>query len=210
MPSNKNKLTALAREQFGKGAARKLRAAGQTPAVLYGHGNDPQHLSVEAHPLSLIVRQSNALIELDIDGKKQLALVKDVQKDPVRQIIEHVDLLIVKKGETVEVEIPIIVEGESFSGTAAMQELNYVLVNAPAISIPEHFVLDVEGLEEGTQLFVSDIQLPEGVEMLTEAEELVVNVIVPTVDTESDADSTDEEATEEAATEEAESEEDSE
>ena len=110
------KLVASARETFGKGVARKLRAAGQTPVVVYGHGSDPVHLSVETHPLSLIVRHKNALIELDIAGKKRLVLVKDVQKDPVRQIIEHVDLLIIKKGEAVEVEVPILVVGEPFSG----------------------------------------------------------------------------------------------
>src|SRR5690606_27311343 len=102
---------AAARNTFGKGVARKLRAAGQTPVVVYGHGSDPLHLSVETHPLSLIVRHANALIELDIEGKKQLVLVKDVQKDPVRQIIEHVDLVIVKKGETVEVEVPVVIVG---------------------------------------------------------------------------------------------------
>ena len=172
--------------------------------MLYGHNTDPQHLAVDAHALSLIVRQSNALIELNLGSKKQLALVKDVQKDPVRQLIEHVDLLIIRKGETVEVEIPVIVEGEPFSGTSAMQELNYVLVNAPAVSIPDHFIIDVEGLEEGSQVLVKDIKVDEDVEVLTEEDELVVNVIVPIVDTESDADTTEAsgetlEAAEEAA-----------
>lgn len=188
MAEIENKLVASARDAFGKGAARKLRAVGQTPAVLYGHGEAPRHFSVETHPLSLIVRQANALIELDLDGEDQLALVKDVQRDPVRQVIEHVDLLIVKKGEKVEVEVPIVVEGEPFSGSSAFQELNTLLVKVPAVSIPENYVVDVEGLEEGTQIFVKDLEVGKDTEVLSEEEELVVQILVPIVDTESDAD----------------------
>ncbi len=153
------KLGAEARKDFGKGVARKLRAAGKTPVVVYGHGHDPVHLTVETHPLSLIVRQANALVELKIDGKPQLVLVKDVQKDPVRQLIEHVDFLIVKKGETVEVEVPVVLEGETFPGTTAIQALNTLLIEAPATSIPENFTVSVEGLEEGTQIAAEDIEL---------------------------------------------------
>ena len=177
--SDTNKLDAAGRENFGKGAARKLRAAGQTPAVVYGHGTDPIHVSVETHPLSLIVRQANALIELNIDGKKQLVLVKDVQRDPVRQTIEHIDLVVIKKGETVEVEVPIHVEGEPFSGTSAFQELNTILISVPAVSIPESVVVNVEGAEEGTQVLAGDIELPEGATLIDDAEQLVVHVLVP-------------------------------
>ena len=176
---SENKLVAAKRDNFGKGAARKLRAAGSTPAVVYGHGSDPIHVAVETHPLSLIIRHANALIELDLDGKKQLVLVKDVQKDPVRQIIEHVDLLIVKKGETVEVEVPVHVEGESFSGTNALQELNTVRLSVPATAIPENIVVSVEGLEEGTQIHASDLVLPKGATLLDDAAALVVHVVVP-------------------------------
>ena len=173
------KLVASARETFGKGVARKLRAAGQTPVVVYGHGSDPVHLSVETHPLSLIVRHKNALIELDIAGKKKLVLVKDVQKDPVRQIIEHVDLLIVKKGETVEVEVPILVVGEPFSGTNALQELNTLRVSVPATNIPEHVEVSVEGLEEGTQIHAGDIELASDETLLDDPAALVVHIVVP-------------------------------
>ena len=93
-----NKLDAQVRDQFGKGAARKIRAVGKVPAVIYGHGTEPQHITLPAHELGLILRKANAVLELDIEGKSELALVKDVQKDPVRQIIEHIDLIIVKKG----------------------------------------------------------------------------------------------------------------
>jgi len=177
--SETNKLVASPRESFGKGAARKLRAAGQTPAVVYGHGGDPVHIALETHPLSLIIRHANALIELEGNGKKQLVLVKDVQRDPVRQIIEHVDLLVVKKGETVDVEVPVHVEGESFPGTNALQELNTLRLSVPATSIPENVVVNVEGLEEGSQVLAGAIELPKGASLLDPEDQLVVHVVVP-------------------------------
>ncbi|WP_336651452.1 MULTISPECIES: 50S ribosomal protein L25/general stress protein Ctc [unclassified Leucobacter] len=177
--SEKNQLVAKVRDNFGKGAARKLRAAGQTPAVVYGHGTDPVHVSVETHPLSLIVRHANAIIELDIDGRSELVLVKDVQKDPVRQIIEHIDLLVVKQGETVEVEVPVHVIGESFSGTNALQELNTLRLSVPATSIPENVEVNVDGLEDGTQILAGGIALPAGAELLDDADQLVVHVVAP-------------------------------
>lgn len=177
--SVENKLDATVRENFGKGAARKLRAVGKTPAVVYGHGTDPKHVTVETHPLSLIVRYANPLVEITLDGKKELVLVKDVQKDPVRQIIEHVDMLIVKKGEKVEVEVPIHVTGESFSGTTAIQELNTIRLLVPATSIPESVEVSVEGAEEGTQVLAGQLDLPKGAELLDEDSHLVVQVLVP-------------------------------
>ncbi len=193
--SKTNTLVASIRESFGKGAARKLRAVGQTPAVIYGHGTDPVHVSVETHPLSLIIRHANAIIELDIEGRKELVLVKDVQKDPVRQIIEHIDLLVVKKGETVEVEVPIHVTGESFAGTNALQELNTLHLSVPATSIPENVEVSVEGLDEGAHIVTGDIELPEGASLLGDADLLVVNIVVPRGAT------AEEEAAEEAAAE---------
>lgn len=177
--SESNQLVATARESFGKGVARKLRAVGQTPAVVYGHGTDPIHVSIETHPLGLILRQANALIELEIAGKKQLVLVKDVQKDPVRQIIEHVDLIVVKKGETVDVEVPVHVVGEPFSGTNALQELNTLRLSAPATSIPENVEVNVEGLEDGTQILAGAVVLPKGATLLDDPEALVIHVVAP-------------------------------
>ena len=177
--SETHKLAAAPRESFGKGAARKLRAAGHTPAVVYGHGTDPVHVSVETHPLSLIVRQANAIIELDIAGRTELVLVKDVQKDPVRQIIEHVDLLVVSQGETVDVEVPIHVTGESFSGTNALQELNTLRLSAPATSIPENVEVSVEGLEEGALILAGAVPIPSGATLLDPEDQLVVHVVVP-------------------------------
>src|SRR5688572_16133528 len=112
-----NKVVAETRTSFGKGAARKLRAAGKIPAVMYGRGTEPQHVALPAHQISLIIRKSNAVLELEIDGKQSLALVKDVQKDPVLRIIEHLDLIVVIKGEKVTVDIPVHIEGESAPGT---------------------------------------------------------------------------------------------
>lgn len=177
--SETSKLVGHARENFGKGAARKLRAAGQTPAVVYGHGTDPIHVSVDTHPLSLIIRQANALIELDIDGAPQLVLVKDVQKDPVRQVIEHIDLIVVQQGETVEVEVPVHVTGESFAGTNALQELTTVHLSVPATAIPENVEVSVEGLEEGAQVLAGAIELPQGATLTGDPEQLVVNIVVP-------------------------------
>ena len=175
--SNAIALDATPRNTFGKGVARKLRAAGHTPVVAYGHGTEPLHLSVETHPLSLIVRHANALIELNIEGKKQIVLVKDVQRDPVRQIIEHVDLVIINKGEVVEVEVPIVLVGHSFSGTNALQELNTLRLSVPATNIPEHIEVNVEGLEEGVQIHAGDIKLASDETLLDDPQALVVNVV---------------------------------
>lgn len=184
------KLVAAPRESFGKGVARKLRVAGQTPAVVYGHGTDPVHVSVETHALSLIVRHANALIELDIAGNKQLVLVKDVQKNHVLQAIEHVDLVIVKKGETVEVEVPVVLAGEPFAGTNALLELNTLRLSVPATNIPEHIEVSVEGLEDGAQILAGDIKLASDETLLDDAAALVVNVVTPrgTEEAEADAD----------------------
>jgi large subunit ribosomal protein L25 len=174
-----NKLVAEVREQFGKGFARRIRAAGRIPAVIYGHGTDPQHVSLPGHEVGLILRKANQVLELDIAGKTQLALVKDVQKDPVRQIIEHLDLVIVRKGEKVTIDVPVHVEGESASGTIAALDANTLSLEAEATHIPERIVVDIEGAEEGTQIFARDLTLPEGSTLISDPDTLVVNVTVP-------------------------------
>lgn len=177
--SDTPQLVTTARESFGKGAARKLRAAGQTPVVVYGHGTDPLHLTVEAHPFSLIVRHANAIIELEVNGKKLLVLVKDVQKDPVLQLIEHADLIIVKKGETVDVEVPVVIVGTPFSGTTFLQELNTLRIKVPATNIPEHVEVSVEGLEAGVHILAGDLKLAGDETLLDDPEQLVVQVVEP-------------------------------
>ena len=125
--SDNQKLVVTERTEFGKGAARKIRAKDMIPAVLYGHGTEPRHLTLPGHETMLLVRQSNAIVELEVEGgENAIALVKDVQRDPVRQVIEHVDLVIVKRGERVEVEVPVQLEGEPFPGMQAMQDLSLI------------------------------------------------------------------------------------
>jgi len=171
-----NTVSAETRESFGKGAARKLRAAGKIPAVLYGHGTEPQHLTLPGHEVSLLVRRANAVLDLDIAGAKQLALVKDIQRDPVRQIIEHIDLIVVRRGEKVQVDVPVHLEGETFSGTSALLESATLALEVEATDIPERVVVDVEGLEDGTQVTAKDVTLPAGAALVTEPDTIVVVV----------------------------------
>jgi large subunit ribosomal protein L25 len=173
------KLAADVRTKFGKGAARKLRAADKIPAVVYGHGTEPKHISLPGHETMLLVRTANAVVDLDIEGAAQLALVKDVQRDPVRQIIEHIDLVVLRRGEKVTVDVPVVIEGESFSGTIHVQDLNTVSLLVLATDIPEHVVVDVEGLEDGKQIVASELTLPEGAELETDPEALVVQIVTP-------------------------------
>ncbi|CAH0210008.1 MULTISPECIES: 50S ribosomal protein L25/general stress protein Ctc [unclassified Microbacterium] len=177
--SEDTKVHAEVREQFGKGFARRLRAAGKIPAVIYGHGTEPVHVALPGHQVSLIIRRANALLELDIDGKDQLALVKDVQKDPVRQIIEHIDLLVVRKGEKIQVDVPVVVTGEPFAGTVANLDATSIAVEVEATHIPEHVEVSVEGLEEGQHITAADVKLPKGATLLADPETLVVAIYVP-------------------------------
>jgi len=203
--SDDTKVTAELRDSFGKGFARRLRAAGKIPAVLYGHGTDPVHVALPGHQVALIIRRANALLELDIDGKNHLALVKDVQKDPVHQIIEHIDLLVVKKGEKIQVDVPLVVTGESAAGTIVNLENTTLAVEAEATHIPQHFEVSVEGLEEGAHVTAADVKLPKGSTLLADPELLIVAISVPAAaeaaeESEATAEAT-AEATEEAAAE---------
>ncbi len=174
-------MAADARSDFGKGAARKLRAAGKVPGVIYGHGEEPTHVSLPAHELMLATRRANALLELNIGSDSKLVLVKDVQRDPVRQIIEHVDLVVVRKGEKVTVDVAIHVEGESFSGTMVQLDHTSVSVEAEATHIPESITVSVEGLEEGAQIHASDLTFPEGSTLLSDPETLILAIVLPRV-----------------------------
>jgi large subunit ribosomal protein L25 len=174
-----NKLVAELREQFGKGAARRLRAAGKIPAVIYGHGTDPQHVALPGHQVSLIIRKANAVLDLDIAGKNQLALVKDVQKDPVHQVIEHLDLIVVRRGEKVTVSIPIQLEGEPFGAAIATLDATSLEVEVEATHIPERFTIDIDGAEEGTQVLAKDVPLPAGATLVSDPDMLILNVTIP-------------------------------
>lgn len=168
-------LVAQVRTEFGKGAARRARRAKLVPTVLYGHGGEPTHLDVPAHDLFLIVRgNKNALVELKIDGKSQLALVKDVQRHPVSRELLHADFLAVKAGEKVDVEVSIVVVGEAAPGTQYAVEEHTVTVKASATAIPESIEVDITGLEAGTVVRAGDLVLPSGVECELDAEQDIV------------------------------------
>ncbi|MGX5679770.1 50S ribosomal protein L25/general stress protein Ctc [Schumannella luteola] len=171
-----NHLVAESRTQFGKGAARKIRATGKIPAVIYGHGTEPQHVTLPGHEVSLLLRKANQVLELDIAGKEQLALVKDVQKDPVRQIIEHIDLIVVRKGEKVTVDVPVHLEGESAPGTSINQDATTISLEVEATHIPESVVVSIEGLGEGTHVTAADVTLPKGATLVSDPETLIVGI----------------------------------
>lgn len=180
--SEDTKVAAELRENFGKGYARRLRAAGKIPAVIYGHGTDPVHVALPGHQMSLLIRRANVVLELDVAGKEQLTLVKDVQKDPVHQVIEHIDLLVVRKGEKVQVDIPINVVGESAPGTIVNLDAASILLEVEATNIPQGIEVDVEGLEDGMHITAADLNLPAGAALIADPETLVVAVSIP-VDT---------------------------
>jgi large subunit ribosomal protein L25 len=177
--SDVNLLEASVRTEFGKGAARRTRRAGNVPAVLYGHQADPQHLSVNAQAFAAILREhgTNAVLNLVIDGQKQLALTKSVVVHPIRRYIEHADLLIIKRGEKVTADVNVTVAGDAVPGTLVTQEATTVSVLADAMKLPEAIEVSVEGVEAGTQITAGELQLPEGVELAADAEILIVNVI---------------------------------
>lgn len=177
--ADNQQMVAETRSQFGKGAARKLRVAGKVPAVVYGHGADPMHISVPAHEMMLVARRANALLELKLDDGKKLVLVKDVQRDPVRQIIEHVDMVEVRKGEKVAVDIGVHVEGEPFSGTMVQYENLSVTVEAEATNIPEWVIVSVDGLPEGTQIHAGELALPEGSILTSDPDALILSIVLP-------------------------------
>ena len=174
-----DRIDAETRTEFGKGAARRTRRAGKIPAVLYGHGTDPQHLSLPSREFARVVREQgrNAVVTLNIEGRPQLALTKTVVTHPIRPYIEHVDLLVVRRGEKVTVEVRVSVTGEASPGTLVTQELNTLEVEADALNIPEHVEVSVDGVEAGTQISAGSVPLPEGSELKTAPEALVVNVI---------------------------------
>lgn len=188
--NSENKLVVDIRTEFGKGFARRLRAAGKIPAVIYGHGTEPVHVALPGHETALIIRKANQVLDLQIDGKSQLALVKDVQKDPVHQIIEHLDLVVVRKGEKVTVDVPVHVVGESAPGTIHITDLQQLSLEAEATHLPEFVEVSVEGLEAGANIFAADVKLPEGSSLIGDPEALVVSVSTPQTSQDEDESST--------------------
>lgn len=173
-------LNATRREEFGKGAARRIRRAGDIPAVLYGHGTDPVHLTLPGRETFLALRQANVLFSITIEGEKKsvLALPKQVQRDPILPVIEHVDLLLVTAGEKVTVEVPIVVVGEIREGILN-QELQTLSIEASASNIPTEIEVTVTGLEVGAHVTIADVVLPEGATAMDDPEALVLGIILP-------------------------------
>ncbi|MFJ2607701.1 50S ribosomal protein L25/general stress protein Ctc [Streptomyces sp. NPDC087425] len=173
------KLAAETRTEFGKGAARRIRRDNKVPVVLYGHGTEPQHLTLPGHELLLALRTPNVLIALDVEGKgKELAIPKSVVRDPIKGYLEHVDLLLVKRGETVTVEIPVHTEGELAAGGNLLEHvLNALPVEAEATHIPESVTVSIEGLEAGAAILAKDITLPAGSKLAVEDDTVVLQVL---------------------------------
>jgi large subunit ribosomal protein L25 len=170
------KLTAELRTEFGKGAARRLRRARKVPAVLYGHGTDPVHISLPGHETLLALRTANALLSIDVDGRSQLALPKQVQRDPLKHTIDHVDLVLVRRGEKVTVDIAIQLEGEAGDDTLVVVDHNSLPIEAEATHLPEQIVVSIEGLSAGTQILAKDLKLPEGASLGIDPDTLIVNI----------------------------------
>jgi large subunit ribosomal protein L25 len=177
--STVNKLKAVVRTETGKGASRRARREGKIPAVIYGHGADPQHLELPGRDFSAVLRNSgtNAVLTLDIEGKEQLALTKALDIHPIRRSIQHADLLVVRRGEKVVVEINVIIEGEAGPDTLVTQDTQTIEVEVDAMSIPEQLTVSVEGAAPGTQFAAGQITLPAGVNLISDPELLVVNVV---------------------------------
>jgi large subunit ribosomal protein L25 len=172
------KITAETRTEFGKGAARRIRRENKVPAVIYGHGNDPVHVTLPGHATMMAIKHGgvNALLELEIEGKAQLALTKQVQVDPIKRVLEHIDFVAVVKGEKVTVEVPVHLNGEADRETLVVTETATIQLEAEATHIPEFIEVDIEGAKAGTQIHASDLKLPSGSTLLLDAETLIVNI----------------------------------
>ncbi|WAJ44207.1 50S ribosomal protein L25/general stress protein Ctc [Mycobacterium sp. Aquia_216] len=174
-----NQITATVRAETGKGASRRARREGRIPAVLYGHGADPQHLELPGRDFAAVLRHAgtNAVLTLDIAGKEQFALTKVLDIHPIRRTIQHADLLVVRRGEKVNVEVNVVIEGEAGPDTLVTQETSTIEIEAEALSIPEQLTVSVEGAAPGTQFTAGQITLPSGVTLVSDPDTLVVNVV---------------------------------
>jgi large subunit ribosomal protein L25 len=172
------KITAEKRTEFGKGAARRIRREDKIPAVVYGHGNETVHVTLPGHQTMMALKHggANALLELDIEGTSQLALTKQVQIDPLRRVLEHIDFVAVRLGEKVTVDVPIHTLGEAAPETLVVTENSTVQVEAEATHIPEYIEVDIEGAAAGTQIHASDLVLPDGTTLVVDPETLVINI----------------------------------
>ncbi|OMQ15343.1 50S ribosomal protein L25/general stress protein Ctc [Modestobacter sp. VKM Ac-2676] len=173
------RLAAEPRTEFGKGSARRTRRAGRVPAVMYGHGQDVVHLSVPALDFAAVLRNggSNALITITLDGKDQLVLIKAVQRDPVTRVHEHADLVVVRRGEKVTVDVPVFITGQAAPDTISNHQLNAVSLEADATNLPESIEVDITGRTAGNGITAGDLPLPAGATLITDPEALVIGFL---------------------------------
>ncbi|MCA1480727.1 50S ribosomal protein L25/general stress protein Ctc, partial [Bradyrhizobium sp. NBAIM08] len=174
--SSEVKIAAESRTEFGKGAARRIRRDNKVPAVLYGHGADPVHITLPGHDLMLALKTANALLSIEFDGKSELALPKQVQRDPIKGFIEHADLIIVRKGEKVTVDIPLVFVGDAEPDTLVNVDTNTISLEADATALPSSVEVSVEGLTIGDHILAKDLNLPEGSTLAGDEEALIVNI----------------------------------
>ena len=176
--SAESKITAESRTEFGKGAARRIRRADKVPAVLYGHGGDPVHITLPGHDTMLALKHggANALLTITVDGNEQMALPKQIQRDPIKGFLEHLDLIIVRKGEKVTVEIPVHLTGEPDPDALVVTEISTITVEAEATHIPEYVEVSIEGAKVGDQILAKDLSVPTGSTILLDDDALVINV----------------------------------
>ncbi|MBM0257954.1 50S ribosomal protein L25/general stress protein Ctc [Micromonospora sp. 4G55] len=173
------KISAEPRTEFGKGGARRTRRAGKVPAVLYGHGEKPKHIALPARDFAAAIRKggANQLFAIEVsDGTQVLALPKAIQRDPIKDTFEHVDLLLVRRGEKVTVEVPVQLIGEAAKDTLIVHDHDTLSVTADATKVPDHLEASIEGMEAGTQVTAADVQLPAGVELVADAEQTIASV----------------------------------
>lgn len=213
MASERPVLKAEVRSEFGKGFARRLRAAGKIPGVVYGHAVDVLHFAVDRLEMTALVRNHgvNAVFELELEGEQHLVMVKHIDQNVLTFNIDHIDLLSIKRGEKVEVEVPVVLEGEPAPGLMSIQDADVLLVEADVLNIPEEIVVSIEGLEDGTVVTAGEVSLPEGTTLAAEEDTVIVSISEPEVDedveaaaeaaeeggAEAGAESADEEASEE-------------
>ncbi|MCG7259918.1 50S ribosomal protein L25/general stress protein Ctc [Corynebacterium sp. MSK004] len=184
MASERPVLKAEVRSEFGKGFARRLRAAGKIPGVVYGHAVDVLHFAVDRLEMTALVRNHgvNAVFELELEGEQHLVMVKHIDQNVLTFNIDHIDLLSIKRGEKVEVEVPVVLEGEPAPGLMSIQDADVLLVEADVLSIPEEIVVSIEGLEDGTVVTAGEVSLPEGTTLAAEEDTVIVSISEPEVD----------------------------
>lgn len=182
------KIEAESRAEFGKGAARRIRRAGKVPGVLYGHGQQPVHISLPGHELMLALKTANVLLSVDLEGDSQLALPKQVQRDPIRGYIDHVDLILVRRGEKVTVDVRVVAVGDPVADALVSLEHTSIPLAVEATHIPESVLVDISALPIGSQVLASDLVLPEGAELAIDPDALVVNVFAAPTAEELEAD----------------------